>query len=99
MQRSSFPTARLPHWSSFAWLDTALREVLAWGRTEPTHFFCVSGCLGQLWKEGAGQVMKEGVLHRGPVGASKRGRARVGVYSLGPEERQEAGSSTTLGAG
>ena len=54
---------------------------------------------GYLQKEGAGQGMKEGVLHRGPVGASKRGRARVGVYSLGPEERQEAGSSTTLGAG
>ena len=26
-----------------------------------------------------GQVMKGAVLHRGPVGASKRGRAGVGV--------------------
>ena len=34
---------------------------------------------GYLRKEGAGQVTKEGVLHRGAVGASKRGRAGVGV--------------------
>ena len=27
---------------------------------------------GYLWKEGAGQMIKEGALHRGPAGASKR---------------------------
>ena len=30
---------------------------------------------GYLRKQGAGRVIKEGVLHRGPVGASKRGPA------------------------
>ena len=45
---------------------------------------------GYLRKEGAGQVMKEGVLHRGPLGASKRGRARVGVGGRKKGRRQAA---------
>ena len=40
----------------------------------------ITSCRGfYLQKEGAGQVMKGGVLHRGPVGASKRGQGGVGV--------------------
>ena len=45
---------------------------------------------GYLRKEGAGQVMKEGVLHRGQVGASKRGRAGVGVGGRKKSRRQTA---------
>ena len=43
---------------------------------------------GYLWKEGAGQVMKGGVLHRGLVGASKRGRGRGGVGGWKKGRRQ-----------
>ena len=45
---------------------------------------------GYLRKEGAGRVMKGGVLHRGPVGASNRGRAGVGVGGRKKGRRQAA---------
>ena len=45
---------------------------------------------GYLQKEGAGQVGKEGVLHRGMVGASKRGRAGVGGGGRKKSRRQAA---------
>ena len=51
---------------------------------------------GYLQEEGGGQVVRRGVLHRGPVGASKRGWDVAWVG--GSEERQEAGSSTTSGS-
>ena len=45
---------------------------------------------GYLRKEGAGQVRKEGVLHRGPLGASKRGRAGAGGGGQKKSRRQAA---------
>ena len=52
---------------------------------------------GYLRKEGAGQVRKEGVLHRGPVGASKRGRAGAGGGGQKKSRRQAAVQSGEQG--
>ena len=52
---------------------------------------------GYLRKEGAGQVRKEGVLHRGPVGASKRGRAGAGGGGQKKSRRQAAVQSRGQG--
>ena len=52
---------------------------------------------GYLQKEGAGQVRKEGVLHRGPLGASKRGRAGAGGGGQKKSRRQAAVQSGEQG--
>ena len=52
---------------------------------------------GYLRKEGAGQVRKEGVLHRGLVGASKRGRAGAGGGGQKKSRRQAAVQSGEQG--
>ena len=52
---------------------------------------------GYLRKQGAGRVIKEGVLHRGPVGASKRGRAGGGGGGQKKSRRQAAALSQEQG--
>ena len=52
---------------------------------------------GYLRKQGAGRVIKEGVLHRGTVGASKRGRAGGGGGGQKKSRRQVAALSQEQG--